>query len=77
MKYAEIKDLKSLDAARTKLAVQIADKQKDIARQIETVRRSYSPAAVTASAINGISGVIPFNRIVLSLVRRLLSRLDK
>lgn len=76
MKYSDIKSIRELDMAREKLAVEIDSKEKEISRNLANLKEAYSPAALTGTALRSASGIIPFDRIVLSLVRKAISILE-
>lgn len=74
MKYSEIKDLESLDAARQDVSEKLGLKGREIYANYDRVRESYTPLSIFAVALKRISGNIPFDRILLNLVRRLILR---
>lgn len=77
MDYTRIKDLKSLEAAQKKLSRRIARKENEVRRDYKRLKNACSPASLTASAIHGFSGTIPFDRMLLNLLRRAISRLAR
>ena len=77
MDYLKIKDLKTLEAAQKKLSKQIVRKGKEVRKKYKKVKFAYSPASLTASAIHSFSGTIPFDRMVLNLLRKALETISK
>ena len=77
MDYLKIKDLKTLEAAQKKLSKQIVRKGKEVRKKYKKVKFAYSPASLTASAIHSFSGTIPFDRIVLDILRKEIEKLSK
>ena len=74
MKYSDIKDIRGLDAAREDIASRLESKGREIYANYDRVRESYTPLSIFAVALKRISGNIPFDRILLNLVRRLILR---
>ncbi|MGN0190728.1 MAG: hypothetical protein ACI39U_03650 [Candidatus Cryptobacteroides sp.] len=77
MDYSKIKDLKTLEAAQKKLSRKIAKKEKEVRNKYRKASNAYSPTSLTASAIHGFSGTIPFDRMILNLLRKAIRRLSK
>ncbi len=77
MDYSKIKDLQTLETAQKKLSRKIAKKEKEVRKNYNRVQAAWSPASLTASAIHGFSGSIPFDRIALNLLRKAIRRFSK
>lgn len=75
MKYSEIKNIESLDAARRRLKVDIDAKRQELSSGAEAFRDACTPTAVIASAVHAVSSSIPFDRLALWAIRRLKSKL--
>ena len=74
MNYSEIKDMAGLDSARTKLYADIGGSNQDILSSIETVKQTSTPTTIVAEGVRRASATRPLDRIVLSLIRRLIRR---
>ena len=74
MKYSEIKNIESLDAARRRLKADIDAKRRELASGAEAFRDACTPMAIVAEGLRRASATIPVDRIVLSLIRRLRRR---
>ena len=77
MDYTKIKDLQTLEAAQKKVSRKIAKKEKEVRKNYNRVQSAWSPASLTASAIHGFSGAIPFDQMLLNLLRKAIQRLSK
>ena len=69
MKYSEIKDIESLDAARKALTSKIDRKGRRVVSSWEDFCDSYSPSGLIAS------GSVPFDRLALIGLRFLKRKL--
>lgn len=77
MDYSKIKDLKTLEKAQRQLSRKINRKEEELRKNCKRVKEAYSPASLTASAIHGFSGTIPFDQMLLNLLRKAIQRLSK
>lgn len=75
MKYADIKDMESLDEAIRGLSGEIAGKGREVMYRYDEMKEAYSPAGLIAAGLKHISGSIPFDRIVLAGIRFLRDRI--
>ena len=66
MNYSEIKDMAGLDSARTKLYAELPAENR--------IFSDLSPTTIVAEGLRRASATIPLDRIVLSLIRRLIRR---
>lgn len=69
MKYQEVKDLASLNAACKDVSSRADAKGREVLQRWEEAKEAYSPASVIASGIRSISSSIPFDKIVLWGIR--------
>lgn len=75
MKYSEIKDIESLDAARKALTSKIDRKGRRVVSSWEDFCDSYSPSGLIATGLKCISGSVPFDRLALTGLRFLKRKL--
>ncbi len=75
MKYAEIRDMDSLDAARREISEKLDVKGKEVIDSLRDVRETCTPAGLIAAGIRRLSGTVPLDRIVLTAIRVIKSRL--
>lgn len=75
MRYSEIKDIRDLDKAREALAVKISRKEVEVTQNLEKFKKAYSPAGLTVSALKSVSGLVPFDKLALLLVRKTIDAL--
>lgn len=74
-RYHNIGRIEDLDAAIRANSLRISGKKDEVLNSYEEAKEFYSPASLFASGLRSISDVIPFDRIVLDLVRRLKDRI--
>ncbi len=77
MKYSDIKDIASIDAARKDLSAKIDAQRVKLSTCWEDTKESYTPISLTATAIKNLSGVIPFDKLALAAVRALKNKLTE
>lgn len=65
MRYADIKDMAGLDAARKELNAKGAE----VLSRWEDTKEAYSTVNLLAYGLKSISGPVPFDRIVLWAIR--------
>ncbi|MGM9786746.1 MAG: hypothetical protein ACI3ZS_07920 [Candidatus Cryptobacteroides sp.] len=75
MRYTDITDIKSLEAAREQLSRKMDAKEKEISRRYETVKEACSPVSIFAGLLKKASYRTPYDRILLGIVRTLIHRL--
>ena len=75
MKYAEIRDLKGLDAARQRIAEELDLKSRELRGSLDDTRKACTPANILAAGIRRASSSIPVDRLVLLAIRAIKSRL--
>lgn len=69
MKYSEITDIRSLDAAHKSLASKIEAKGREVTESWDNVKLEYSPAGLFAHGLKSISGNIRFDKLALWAVK--------
>lgn len=79
MKYSEIKDIESLDAARSVLAEKLDERSRRLSASYSEFKDSVTPSGIFASALHSLStnSGIAYDRIVLTLLRILKRKLSK
>jgi hypothetical protein len=77
MKYSEIKTMDELDKARHHVKSRLVQEDKLVKVSLLGIRQAYSPSNLLVSGLRSASTVFPFDRILLSLVRRTRSLLLK
>lgn len=75
MKYSQIKDLGSLDAALRELTGQLEDKGREISEDLGSLRDACTPSNILAAGIRSVSSALPLDRLALWAIRRIKSRL--
>ncbi|MGM9736255.1 MAG: hypothetical protein ACI3ZL_07575 [Candidatus Cryptobacteroides sp.] len=75
MRYTDITDIKSLDAAREQLSGRMEAKAKEISRHYEAVKESCTPVSIFAGVVKRVSYRTPYDRILLGIVRNIIHRL--
>ena len=75
MKYAEIRDLKGLNAARQRIAEELDLKSRELRGSLDDTRKACTTANILAAGIRRASSSIPLDRIVLMTIRAIKSRL--
>ncbi len=73
MRYSDIKDLESLNAALKSVSKEVSAKGQKVVAHWEDVKEAYSPVNLLTAGIKSASSSIPFDKIVLfglRLVRR-------
>lgn len=73
MRYSDIKDLESLNAALKSVSKEVSAKGQKVVTRWEDVKEAYSPVNLLAAGIKSASSSIPLDKIVLfglRLVRR-------
>lgn len=74
MKYSDIKDMKGLEYARRDLSRKMKDKGDEVVEKWVSAREAYSPAGMIAAGLKSISGAVPFDRMALWAIRRILRK---
>ena len=74
-RYHNIGRIEDLDAAIRANSLRISSKKDEVLNSYYEAKEFYSPASLFASGLRSISDVIPFDKIVLDLVRRLKDRI--
>lgn len=69
MKYTDIKDMAGLDAARKELNAKLNAKGAEVLSRWEDTKEAYSTVNLLAYGLKSISGLVPFDRIVLWAIR--------
>ena len=75
MKYAEIRDLKGLDAARRQTVESLDLKARELRGSMADVREACTPVNIIAAGIRRASSGIPLDRLLLMAIRLIKSRL--
>ena len=75
MNYLEIKALQTLEAARSQVSKELDSAYQGLLDRLNEARETYTPTGLLAEGIRRASSVVPLDRIVLMLIRRLKSRL--
>ncbi len=75
MKYSEISDIQSIDAARREISEKLDAKGREVVGGFSNFRETCTPETLLADGIRRLSGTVPLNRIVLFTIRLIKSHL--
>ena len=70
MKYKEIKTMDQLDKARLQVKSRLEKEDRHFKDSFLGVRQAYSPANMLLSSLRDASTVFPFDKLLLTAVRR-------
>lgn len=77
MKYSEIKTMEELEKAQKSLRKRIDRKGDAVRGSLYEVKDSFTPVNLVATGLKSVSSVVPFDRMLLTVVSSLKQRLLK
>lgn len=77
MKYSEIKTMEELEKAQKSLRKRIDRKGDSVRGSLYEVKDSFTPVNLVATGLKSVSSVVPFDRMLLTVVSSLKQRLLK
>lgn len=77
MKYCEIKTMDELEKAQKNIHKRIGRKGDAVRESLFEVKDSFTPVNLVATGLKSVSTVVPFDRMLLSVVSFLKRRLSK
>ena len=78
MNYLDIKDLKSLDAARSELASELVRKKAELNGRYLSAKSCFSPVALLASSVKSAAlHFLPMDSLVVGMMRYFFGRRKK
>lgn len=76
-KYSYINNIPELEAAQRQIKAKLKEKTSEMTERFYDLRESFTPSNLLVSGIRSISGFIPFDTILLFLIRRLRNRMNR
>lgn len=77
MKYSEIKTMEELEKAQKNIRKRIDRKGDAVRESLYEVKDSFTPVNLVATGLKSVSSVVPFDRMLLTVVSALKQRLSK